>query len=131
MVEMYALSQNSNGIIAITRQAAKAQGLQQGKTPIASGREPRPLGFTLIELLIVLGTIGLLVSLLFPALSRAKAQARQVKCTGNLHQLGIALMLYTQDHKRFPYYNSRGIEPGPRTTWQEYLATYYGVGWWT
>ena len=57
-----------------------------------------PHAFTLIELLVVIAIIGILASLLVPALTRAKESGRSVKCLGNLHQIGVALQLYTQEN---------------------------------
>jgi prepilin-type N-terminal cleavage/methylation domain-containing protein len=55
-------------------------------------------GFTLIELLVVIAIIAVLASLLLPALGRAKRSARSVACLSNLHQIGLALDLYVQEH---------------------------------
>jgi len=62
--------------------------------------------FTLIELLVVVAIIGVLASMLMPALSKARGRARLAACGSNLKQVGLALLMYTEDfNDHFPYPN--------------------------
>jgi len=58
----------------------------------------RKKAFTLIELLVVISIIALLVSILMPALSKARFQAKSIVCKSNLHQWGLAINLYANDY---------------------------------
>lgn len=63
----------------------------------------RKKGFTLIELLVVISIIALLLSILMPALTKVKEQARAVICRANLKQWGVVFMLYGDDNEEsFP-----------------------------
>lgn len=57
----------------------------------------RALGFTLVELLVVMAIIAMLAGLLFPALVRAREQARRAACSGNMRQIGIGIGIYADD----------------------------------
>jgi prepilin-type N-terminal cleavage/methylation domain-containing protein/prepilin-type processing-associated H-X9-DG protein len=76
----------------------------------AGRRAPRPVrAFTLIELLVVVGIIAVLVAILLPALSRARASANSIACLANLRSIGQAMTSYAQQ-------NGGAIAGSPHTT---------------
>ena len=65
-------------------------------------RRKKNCAFTLIELLVVIAIVALLASLLLPALTAAKRNARFASCKSNLHQIGVALTMYVSDFTAYP-----------------------------
>lgn len=75
-------------------------------------RSTRAPAFTLVELLVVISIIALLISLLLPALSRARFQARVVICQSNLRQNFLGIQMYYIDHKSPLWTLPHGYWPG-------------------
>ena len=76
-------------------------------------------GFTLTELLVVIGLIAVLMSLLLPAMGKARAAANSATCLSNLHQLGMGWTMYIAENKgRLPDF-VWSIPIAPDVAWSE------------
>ena len=96
---------------------------QRGSTLVVQAVSRPRCAFTLVELLVVIGIIAVLISVLLPALNRARAASNSVWCLNNLKQMGIAIRMYAGDNKdRLPIaywdgYTSPNLEGATDWAW--------------
>jgi prepilin-type N-terminal cleavage/methylation domain-containing protein/prepilin-type processing-associated H-X9-DG protein len=74
-------------------------------------------GFTLVELLVVIGIIALLISILLPSLNKARETANRAKCASNLHQIGLAILLYQNENNQLSPRTIMDTTASPAPTW--------------
>jgi prepilin-type processing-associated H-X9-DG protein/prepilin-type N-terminal cleavage/methylation domain-containing protein len=106
--------------------------LQGAQTMSTAQIKRRSFAFTLVELLVVVAIIALLLSILLPALGRARALASNVKCQAQQHQIGLAIELYANTNDDFLVPFNEQVMPagysGPDFMWLELLVPYVNGG---
>lgn len=86
----------------------------------------RKSGFTLVELLVVIGIIALLISILLPALQKARERAMRVQCMSNHKQILYGISMYVNDNKGWLPFCNWGATGGPSAGWL-YDGNYAGA----
>ncbi len=89
----------------------------------------RAPAFTLVELLVVIGIIALLISILLPALSKARESANKIKCLSGLHSMGQLLHLYADGYKGKVPIGYAGSKHAGYMVWQSGSFQVMGVLW--
>lgn len=85
--------------------------------------------FTLPELLVVVGIVGLLISILLPALAAARRASQRVNCLSNLRGMQVAHWMYVTDNKGYLIQaglSHGGHSPNEEVAWINTLSRYYG-----
>lgn len=96
-----------------------------------TGTTKRKTAFTLVELLVVIGIIALLISILLPALSKAREHARAAACLSNMRQIGIGMIMYANENNGLVVpivVDQNDADPSKLRTWDELLEPYLGSG---
>lgn len=90
-------------------------------------------GFTLVELLVVIGIIAVLISILLPALQRARDSAATIKCSANVRSIVQGLLAYAAENKQYlpAAYNYNGTTVDVNAGKQTPYYPYYGYTHWT
>jgi len=83
-------------------------------------RKNRRSAFTLVELLVVIAIIGILISLLLPAVQQVRSAARWTACKNNLKQMAVATLNYQAAFQEFP----PGCNLNTGASWQAYILPY-------
>ncbi len=99
-----------------------------------SGSPLRRTAFTLVELLVVIAIIAVLMALLVPAVQKVREAANRTVCANHLHNLGLALHQYHEEHQKLPParvlgpYPELGVSAAIEHSWAVFLLPYFEQG---
>ena len=98
---------NRRGLMELSSSCIKRGHIMQRgsrNSSLVPTRQRSTQAFTLVELLVVIGIIALLISILLPALNKARQSASSLACQANLHSIGQGLVMYVgENHGSLPY----------------------------
>ena len=104
--------------------AANANSCIRSRIRCRSDAGRSPSGFTLVELLVVIAIVGVLIALLLPAVQSARTAARWTMCLSNLHQIGLAMLQFTnENHGAFPWTTDQGTKASWVVTLKPYMES--------
>ena len=97
----------------------------ENRKPKTENPPSRNLAFTLVELLVVMAILGILVSLLLPAVQAAREAARRSSCTNNLKQIVLAMHNHEDSYRQLPYSKRDAL---PQRSWAPDLLPFLEQG---
>jgi prepilin-type N-terminal cleavage/methylation domain-containing protein len=109
---MRTVAENVDGVV--NRGGADSSIVQHSRK---TGVHNQQNAFTLVELLVVIGIIALLISVLLPALNKARQQANLIDCQSRLRQMGQALNIYSSENNGLIPFSDVRYDPTVSTQW--------------